>query len=101
MDQKITDQLPHGSGINGEWQIKVEGKVVILSNFFEAMNEVGMYCHNYPFSVEYLRGRKTLTYSDLTVSEEDICDCGFGLGEYLADTMPDVIEIDSAVSLEP
>jgi hypothetical protein len=52
---RLLDKLPHGSGINGKWYLETHKKhsnILFASNCLEAMNETGMYCHNYYFTVK-------------------------------------------------
>lgn len=51
---RLLDILPHGSGINGNWSIEYNRntRAYYASNYFEAMNETGMYCHTYYFAAK-------------------------------------------------
>ena len=41
----LKDELPHGSGIDGDWHINASknGSYVVASNYYHAMNENGYY----------------------------------------------------------
>ena len=41
--EQLLDKLPHGSGINGDWNIEDKGRYFGCYNFYDCMNEVGMY----------------------------------------------------------
>jgi hypothetical protein len=54
LSEFLLDILPHGSGINGSWVIdnpKTINNRFYCHNTFESMNENGMYCHNYDFTL--------------------------------------------------
>jgi len=54
LSECLVDVLPHGSGINGSWVIdnpKTIDNRFYAHNCFSAMNESGMYCHNYDFTL--------------------------------------------------
>jgi len=90
--EKHKANLPHGSGINGDWGFSIRGETSVFSNIFYAMNEDGMYCHNYYFEVEYKWSEENLAYQSIIISfDECECECGYGLQEYLEDTMPENI----------
>lgn len=108
---KITEQeleiienlLPHGSGINGTWQLTLlkNGKV-LASNCFDAMNEVGMYCHYYDFTltIEHIPtqgkyiiipGKYEITRLNFHGQKENAC-CGYGLKDYIFETCDYALE---------
>lgn len=52
--EKLESLLPHGSGIDGNWNLEYLNKNIIhASNYFHAMDESGMYCHSYDFTARY------------------------------------------------
>lgn len=60
--EKLGDILPHGSGINGTWDITTkDNKTFHAANTYEAMNENGFYCHNYSFTAIYKYNGKNAT----------------------------------------
>jgi len=40
---ELKDKLPHGSGINGDWDISENADTFTACNFYEPMNENGYY----------------------------------------------------------
>jgi hypothetical protein len=40
---KITDKLPHGSGIDADWYIETKRQTIVASNSYHCMNDVGYY----------------------------------------------------------
>jgi hypothetical protein len=81
--ESLKELIPHGSGINGVWsfELDTEDNIIMASNTYEAMNEVGFYCCDWPF---------TATYDlDLDLTDVDIegdlesCECGYGLDDHL------------------
>lgn len=53
LTEQLRNILPHGSGIDGDWYIDYRAGKFYATNCFEAMNEVGMYCHDYDFTAVY------------------------------------------------
>lgn len=54
LSESLLDILPHGSGIDYTWHIshaKHNPNRFYASNGFHAMNENGMYCHSYDFTL--------------------------------------------------
>lgn len=52
--ERIKKLLPHGSGINGNWNVersKKHSNIFYASNTYDAMRENGMYCHYYDFTL--------------------------------------------------
>ena len=92
MDENILEQLPHGSGINGDWRMEDGKRSVVLFNTYSAMNEAGMYCHDYPFYVKYAKKGSYFCYSHLVLGRTHKC-CGDDLEDYLIDTMPMTIQV--------
>jgi hypothetical protein len=43
LDYDIVDALPHGSGIDADWQVSVTKRSIRLSNSFHAMDDNGFY----------------------------------------------------------
>jgi hypothetical protein len=41
--QWLEENLPHGSGINGDWKIVDKGKFFVATNFYETMTDAGFY----------------------------------------------------------
>jgi hypothetical protein len=85
--EALLDLLPHGSGINSDWHIKKTGKRFSCTNTYEAMDENGMYCHNYKFTVYYKINGKTFDFININFhSQRELSCCGYGIIDYLADT---------------
>ena len=90
--EDIVEILPYGSGINGDWHITTEQGINSLkikaNNTFSAMDEMGGYCHDYEFDVTFSMDSSGLYYDvSVNVLDEFNCGCGFGLEEYLTDTI--------------
>ena len=96
-DVRIIRALPHGSGINGDWEIRIAKDRVTCRNVYDHMCEEGLYDICIDFSVTFRKdGRVNVRFHQLspdgryTVKED-------GLREYLADTLAecydDVAEI--------
>lgn len=41
--EKLLNALPHGSGINGKWELTEHANSVVCSNFWHCINENGYY----------------------------------------------------------
>ncbi len=88
---RLRDQiLPHGSGINSDWDISYsnDAKIIHCSNIYDHMNEVGYYDAQIPFQVDIpiddpLSFELKITGDDVTraIAEED------NLSSYLEDTI--------------
>lgn len=89
--EKLTKQLPHGSGIDYPWSIERTEGFIEASNAFHAMDDVGVYCDVWPFTVRYTLSGKFIEVEWTRGDPETDCpNCGRGLTEYLTDTMPDL-----------
>ena len=82
--------LPHGSGINSDWNIKYHDLFdsFVCENVFEHMDEFGSYDENVPFAVKI----PVKTPEDSSVwftgtAENQTFAENVGLGEYLDDTL--------------
>jgi hypothetical protein len=53
--EALLDNLPHGGGINHTWNIEYKPRTGLwyASNNYDAMDEMGGYCHVYPFTAVY------------------------------------------------
>ena len=56
--EAIENVLPHGSGINYDYKIRVGGARVYASNSYDVMNESGIYVGTLPFTVCYKKTGK-------------------------------------------
>ena len=53
---RIKAVLPHGSGINYDYKIRVIGSRLYVSNSYDVMDDYGMYIGALPFTVCYKKG---------------------------------------------
>ena len=58
--EAIMNNLPHGSGFNGNWHVTVKPNKVKCTNVYDNMDEWGMYDAYLPFTVSF-------TEDDVTV----------------------------------
>jgi len=96
MARVVFESLPHGSGINGSWhimQLASKPNRFHCGNTYYAMNDVGMYCHSYNFYavVDVLPGGQ-LEFLRLTMYDRELACCGYGLREYLEETIAGAID---------
>ena len=54
---RIVEVLPHGSGINFDYEIEQKGKRIYIRNAWDYMDENGFYDDVFPFVVCYENGR--------------------------------------------
>lgn len=93
--KKLLDILPHGSGINGNWHIDYlkNGKIQ-AHNFYEGMNESGMYCHTADFTVTlHINHLFQFTFDNLHLthgSREYTC-CLYDIKSYLSDLIAECL----------
>ena len=55
-DTQLLDILPHGSGVNFDYEIEQKGKRIYIRNAWDYMNEYGSYDEVFPFVVCYENG---------------------------------------------
>ena len=55
--EQLLDILPHGSGINFDYEIEQKGKRIYIRNAWDYMDEFGLYDDVFPFVVCYENGR--------------------------------------------
>ena len=86
-DSFIANQfLPHGSGINSDWQVVLKKDRATCYNTFDHMDENGMYDAYIDFSVTFKPGRKVnVRFHDLT--KDGRAAIKDGLREYLEETL--------------
>lgn len=82
--ESLIDNLPHGSGINYDWMVDLTARRIYAYNRYDAMDEMGGYCHVYDFKVIF--DRKTLKLLDVVMFGRELSCCGYGLRDYLSDT---------------
>jgi hypothetical protein len=80
--------LPHGSGINYNWNIEYKNGKVYASNSYEGMNEGGYYCHVYDFTAVY----KLNAYLD-----HDKCQYCNGSGQRDESNLPEYHNFKTAI----
>jgi hypothetical protein len=92
---RITNSLPHGSGINGDWNIEENDKRIKASNYYEPMNEVGFYDGIAYFTL-YIPinepDKFTLHFND---KRSQYYNRKYSLRDYLEDTIVDSIRTNS------
>ena len=54
---RIVSILPHGSGINFDYEIEQKGKRIYIRNAWDYMDEYGLYDDIFPFIVCYENGK--------------------------------------------
>jgi len=83
----LLNELPHGSGVNGDWSLIFTDNQLQCFNTYDAMDEWGGYCHCYDFYAAFQRDDLSLLFVqfDCEVDPSTICACGDGLGDYLDD----------------
>ena len=68
--EQLLDILPHGSGINFDYEIEQKGKRIYIRNAWDYMDENGFYDDVFPFVVCYENGRfKYLHFTGCTRSQ--------------------------------
>ena len=91
--QRIIDVLPHGSGVNYDYEIKVapNGKKITVYNKYDYMDENGFYDGVFPFSVSYTAENVTLHFHNLTSGQYKKIRRE-GIREYLEELYYDVLD---------
>ena len=54
---RIVSVLPHGSGINYDYEIRVSGARLYVSNSYDVYDDYGFYMGDLPFTVCYKNGK--------------------------------------------
>ena len=94
----LADILPHGSGINADWHVKQMKRKTwrwTAINAYHAMDEAGGYCHYYPIEVtidaewhpDEDGAEVKIRIVDVYVYGRERNCCGFGLKEYIDNTV--------------
>ena len=84
-NSKIINILPHGSGIDYDWNIEHKAGKVICKNAYHRINQAGFYDGVFPFSV-------TFSHDDFSVKFHGLTSYGYklvrweGIRDYLEDT---------------
>lgn len=63
--KKILSLLPHGSGINYDYYIKIGKDYIKVFNCYDRMNEFGFYDGVFPFSVKFTKNNFNLHFHNL------------------------------------
>ncbi len=67
MEDRIEANLPHGSGINYDWEIDIKNsKYVVCKNAYDRMDENGFYDGIFPFKVIFTPNGFNVHFRDLT-----------------------------------
>ena len=67
---RIVSVLPHGNGVNFDYEIEQKGKKIYIRNAWDYMDEFGFYDDVFPFVVCYENGRfKYLHFAGCTRSQ--------------------------------
>lgn len=88
-NSKIISILPHGSGINYEWNIEKKGGKVICRNAWDYMDNNGYYDDIFPFSVTFDHDDFSVKFHGLTSKQYRKINW-INLREYLEDIFSDV-----------
>ena len=87
---KIEAILPHGSGVNYDWEITTKGNKLYVHNAWDYMDENGFYDDVFPFVVCYENGRfKYLHFLGCTRSQYRKIEYD-GLRDYLEYVFSDI-----------
>ena len=89
----IKNVLPRGSGVNYDYEIRVVGSRLYVSNSYDVMNENGIYVGALPFTVCYKSGKLAyIQFNGLTPRGYYIAN-KYAIKEYLYDLYNDVEKI--------
>lgn len=91
LEDYIINQLPHGSGINGDWQIGAElgcnnDLIIIASNYYETMDEQGSYRESVDFTATYSTIVNDKNELVLCLEELDLSIDGSTIDDYIEDS---------------
>ena len=84
-EDKMLAILPHGSGINYDWNIERTANTVICRNKWDNMNEQGLYDDVFPFSVTFCKEDFTVKFHGLKPNQYRKIRWN-GLRDFLEDT---------------
>lgn len=89
LEEKIKNILPHGSGINYKWNIKITLGSITCYNKYDYMNKKGYYDGIYPFSIRFTPTDITLHFHNIPANiYKKIKDDG--IRDYLEETFANV-----------
>ena len=97
--EAIKNVLPHGSGINYDWGLRVTGSRLYASNRYDVYDDYGYYMGDLPFTVCYKNGKLAyIQFNGLTPRGYYIAN-KYAIKEYLYDVFYD-IENKIAVAMD-
>ena len=101
LDKQLLDILPHGSGINYDYKIRVIGSRLYVSNGYDVYDEYGLFVADLPFMVCYKNGKLAyIQFNGLTSRGYYIAN-KYAIKEYLYDLYYDgENKIDIAMGLD-
>ena len=88
--EAIENVLPHGSGINYDYKIRVSGARLYVSNSYDVMNENGIYIGVLPFTVCYKNGKLAYIYFNGLTSRGYRIANKYAIREYLYELYCDI-----------
>ena len=90
MVETLLDHLPHGSGIDCEWDFEIDKGNLICSNSYHVMNDNGMYNGYIDFKLIIKIDRRDI-YGNLDWKLQGKLSQNNGLKEYLEDTFNEAL----------
>ena len=88
--EAIENVLPHGSGINYDYKIRVSGSRLYTSNRYDVYDDYGMFIGDLPFTVCYKNGKLSyIHFNGLTPRGYYIAN-KYAIKEYLYDLYRDI-----------
>ena len=92
--EALINALPHGSGINGEWQITEHTDRYTASNFYEPMDEAGFYDGVAYFTLNIPKSDPPNFKLQFNGKESQYLNRKYALREYLEDTIADWLRME-------
>ena len=87
---RIKAVLPHGSGINYDYKIRIISSRLYVSNAYDVFDEYGLYVTDLPFTVCYKKGKLAyIQFNGLTSRGYYIAN-KYDIKEYLYDLYRDI-----------
>ena len=88
--EAIENVLPHGSGVNYDYEIRVSGSRLYVSNRYDVYDDYGMFIGDLPFTVCFKNGKLAyIQFNGLTPRGYYIAN-KYAIKEYLYDLYYDV-----------
>ena len=88
--EAIENILPHGSGINYDYKIRVSGSRLYVSNGYDVYDEYGLFVDVLPFTVCYKNGKWAYIYFNGLTSRGYYIANKYGVREYLYELYYDI-----------